>query len=81
MLDIEKIRNRMDFLELNRSQLAKKSGISAGYISDLLNRKRGKRTGLEITVKLAKALDVEPIFLSTQFANASKGDEDKQGGE
>lgn len=59
-------------LRLSRAQLADRAGISRGYVSDLLNGKRGGRMGAEVMLGLANALEVEPLFFAERFANASK---------
>lgn len=59
-------------LKLSRSELADRAGISRGYVSDLLNGKRGGRLGADVMLNLAKALEVEPIFFASSFANAKR---------
>lgn len=54
-------------LKLSRSELADRAGISRGYVSDLLNGKRGGRLGADVMLNLAKALEVEPIFFRFLF--------------
>ena len=58
-------------LKLTRSGLADKAGISRGYVSDLLNGKRGGRLGGQIMLSLAKALEVDPFFFADGFTNAN----------
>jgi transcriptional regulator with XRE-family HTH domain len=59
----EKIRDRMRELGLTQAQLARRSGVSQGRISELLNGKRRyERMRLANARRLAEALGVTPDF-------------------
>lgn len=58
-------------LKMTRSELADQAALSRGYISDLLNGKRGKRIGADVLQRLATALQVEPIFFADGDAYAN----------
>ncbi len=60
------------------SQLADKTGLSRGYISDLLHGRRGERIGADTAIKLTKALKVSPLFFSPTFANAKNASSDSR---
>jgi transcriptional regulator with XRE-family HTH domain len=61
-LNTQRIVERMDELGIKQSQLAKKSGLSTGYINGLVHGTRGKRIGAETAQKLAKGLKVSVSF-------------------
>lgn len=56
------------------TELAKRSGLSVGYVNDLIHGKRGKRLGYHTAQKLARALRVKPIFFATDSADAGKSE-------
>jgi transcriptional regulator with XRE-family HTH domain len=61
-LNTERIVSRMKELGLRQNQLAKKSGLSVGYINGIVHGTRGKRIGAETAQKLAKGLRVGVSF-------------------
>jgi len=76
ILDLDKltqrIRNKMDQLGLNQAQLAKKAGITAAAITQILKKERTPST--TVVIKLAKALDVSVDFLVGQANNSALAD-------
>jgi transcriptional regulator with XRE-family HTH domain len=62
----ERIRDRMQVIGINQSQLARRSSLSTSYISDLLSGKRGKRLSFAAMEKLRKGLRVPTSFFSTE---------------
>lgn len=62
----------MKQLKISRAELADKAKVSRGYVSDLLNGKRGGRLGGAVMIRLAAALEVEPIFLDPAFASPNR---------
>ena len=63
MIDVTKVKSRMFDLKLSQGDLAEKSTLSKSYISALLLGSRGRRIGSVALLKLANALEVDPIFL------------------
>lgn len=62
------IENRLRELGMTQAALAEKSGLSPGYINDLIKGRRGRRMGADVERRLAKALRVRPLFLTEAFA-------------
>lgn len=69
----ERIHERLETLGMTQTDLARKAGLSTGYVSDLVNGKRGKRLGGDVALRLSKALRVKPVFLLSTFAYATNG--------
>lgn len=67
----ERITQRLDALGMSQKDLASKANVSQGYVSDLINGRRGRRLGYDVTQRLARALKVRPIFFSAEFAYAN----------
>jgi transcriptional regulator with XRE-family HTH domain len=53
-----KLRKRIDALNITQLEAANRCGISESYLSDLLLQKRGKRIGLETVRKIEQGLGV-----------------------
>lgn len=58
----DRLATRMDELHLSQADLARRSGLSTGHVSDLVNGKRGKRISADTAGRLASALKVSPKF-------------------
>lgn len=61
----ERLTRAMAVKGLNGKQLAAASGVDAGNISRLREKPSAKRTGQDTILALAKALDVDPVWLAT----------------
>ncbi|NLJ70259.1 MAG: helix-turn-helix transcriptional regulator [Clostridiaceae bacterium] len=60
MLDVDKIKDILQSRLLTQQEVAEMAGVQAGTISRMLLTGRAR---YETVVKLAKALDVEPVEL------------------
>lgn len=63
---------RLEELKMTQADLAARSGLSRGYINDLIRGRRGKRMGADVSRRLARALRVRPLFLLDAFAKANE---------
>lgn len=71
-----RITERMSELGIKtQSELAARTGLSVSYVGDLIRGTRGKRLGHTTTIRLARALKVKPIFFSSDYAVAEKGND------
>ena len=61
-----KLRALMKKAGVSQAQLARESGLSPSYISDLLNNKRGSRVSVTTIAALASPLKVSVAFLIEQ---------------
>jgi transcriptional regulator with XRE-family HTH domain len=61
-----RIKSRLDELEMTQAELCRKSGLSTGYVSDLINGNRGKRLSVVTASRLGKALKVSANFFYTE---------------
>jgi transcriptional regulator with XRE-family HTH domain len=60
-----KLLERMQELGLTQADLARRTGLSRGYIHLLLRGQRGSRIGADALQRLSTALDVAPTFFSS----------------
>lgn len=58
----ERIRSRMQELGISQADVARRSGLSTGHVSDLVNGKRGERISAPTVARLSSALRVRPSF-------------------
>lgn len=68
------MKSRLDELGMSQADLARKSGLSTGYVSNIVNGQRGKRVSAETAHRLARALRVRPTYIlgdATQKQNAN----------
>jgi len=59
----ERVKARLAELGMSQADLARRSGLSTGYVCNLVNGQRGKRISVETAQKLAGALRVRPSYL------------------
>lgn len=60
-----KLKKAIRDARITPAELARKSGLSTGHVSDLLNGKKGKRPTLDTVLKLCSALGKEPSFFGS----------------
>ncbi len=63
---------RMKELGISGAELARRAGVSAAFVSQILNEKRGKRLSLDSARKLAKGLRVKQNFFSKEYKHMLK---------
>lgn len=63
---------RMQKLGLNQRDLARRSGLSPQYISDLIASRRGKRLSVTTQAKLAKGLKISIYRVASCVATPEK---------
>lgn len=59
----ERVRARLAELGMSQADLARRSGLSTGYVCNIVNGQRGKRVSIETAQRLAGALRVRPAYL------------------
>lgn len=64
------IKERMAALGINQRELARRSGLSPQYISDLINNRRAGRISVLTQVKLARGLRVTERRVANCVATA-----------
>lgn len=70
-----KIEQRMQEVGIEtQTALASRAGLSVQYVNGIIRGDRGKRLGYEAALRLAKALEVDLIFFSTDTATAGNSD-------
>jgi transcriptional regulator with XRE-family HTH domain len=64
-----KVKARLEELGMRQADLARKSGLSTGYVSDLVNGHRGRYISITNLKRLCEALEVEPSFFYPNNSN------------
>jgi transcriptional regulator with XRE-family HTH domain len=58
----DRIKSRLDELHMSQAELCRQTGLSTGYVADLVNGNRGKRLSVLTASRLSKALKVPTTF-------------------
>ncbi len=71
----KRIEQRMQEVGIEtQTALASRAGLSVQYVNGIIRGDRGKRLGYQAALRLATALEVDPIFFSTDTAIAGNSD-------
>lgn len=52
----QRVQRRLSELDMTQADLARRSGLSTGYVSNIINGQRGKRVSADVAHRLAGAL-------------------------
>lgn len=58
----ETVRRLLEIKGMTQADLARKSGLTTGHVTDIVKNRRGKVLSLQTATKLGNALGVKPEF-------------------